>query len=323
MKLIGLILFITTLLISCQETHNEPFDLMTIPENWVRLTENDGNLIVYNSCDAGNLLLSISNSDKKQELLLHGQQEDYDFTISNSRKLNDTVFIDAKWKGTDDKQSFKFIWTDKESGLGRWITAYSNGFTSDNIFVISEKQNNFERVDQPCRECWGDECDEIENDTEQTDNLEIPVIGSFELSKMKMDSLNKYGAGDCWGTIRRYSLPNVGLAIDSMTCGEYGFTYTYYLLSDKDFIQLVYTKKSESILDPETSSYYYVQEEQVIDFNADPAISMTKIDTLTDYKLREMPINKDFSTENLKDKQTTYEHFEMEYKGTWEMEIDY
>ena len=90
MKLIGLILFIATLLISCQETQTENFDLKTLPENWVRLTENEGKLIVYNSCDAGNLLLTISNSGKKQELLLHGQQEDYSFTISNSSKLNDT-----------------------------------------------------------------------------------------------------------------------------------------------------------------------------------------------------------------------------------------
>ena len=155
------------------------------------------------------------------------------------------------------------------------------------------------------------------------EKIDIPVIGSFELSKMKMDSLNEYGAGDCWGNIRRYSLPNIGLAIDSMTCGEYGFTYTYYLLSDKDFIQVVYTKNSESILNPETNSYFYVQEEQVIDFNSDPATSMTKIDTLTDYKLREKPIDKEFSTEILKDKQTTYEHLEMNYQGTWEMEIDY
>jgi len=157
----------------------------------------------------------------------------------------------------------------------------------------------------------------------KSDLLELPVIGSFELSEMKIDSLNEYGAGDCWGTIRRYSLPNVGLAIDSMTCGEYGFTYTYYLLSNKDFIQVVYTKKSESILDPASNSYSYVQEEQVIDFNSDPATSMTKIDTLTDYKLREKPIDKEFSIEKLKDRQTTYEHLEMNYQGTWEMEIDY
>ena len=108
-----------------------------------------------------------------------------------------------------------------------------------------------------------------------------------------------------------------------MTCGEYGFTYTYYLLSDKDFIKAVYTKESESILDPEINSYFYVQKEQVIDFNSDPATVMTKIDTITSFKLREKPIENEFSTEKLKDKQTTYGHLEMNYQGTWEMGIDY
>jgi hypothetical protein len=186
------------------------------------------------------------------------------------------------------------------------------------------KKDNIESADLSVKSDSTTNPVEISTETDaKSETLNLPVIGTFELSKMKIDSVNEYGAGDCWGKIRRYSLSNVGLAIDSMTCGEYGFTYTYYLLSDNDFIQVVYTKKSESILDPETSSYYYVQEEQVIDFNVDPAISMIKIDTLTDYKLREKPINKDFSTQNLKDKQTTYEHFEMEYKESWEMEIDY
>jgi len=166
----------------------------------------------------------------------------------------------------------------------------------------------------------------IENLTKtesKSELLELPVIGTFELTSMIMDSTNEYGAGDCWGKLARYSLPSVGLAIDSMTCGEYGFTYTSYLLSDKDFIQVVYTKKSESILNPETTSYFYVQQEQVIDFNSDPAISMTRTDTVNDYKLRENPIYKNFVTETLKDRQTTYEHFEMEYQGIWEMELDY
>lgn len=156
----------------------------------------------------------------------------------------------------------------------------------------------------------------------KSEALDLPILGSFELAEMKLDSLNEYGAGDCWGTIRKYSLTNTGLAIDSMTCGEYGFTYTYYLLSDKDFIQVIYTKKSESILDTETFSYFYVQEEQIIDFKAHPAISMTKIDTITDYEARENPIDKKYLSEILEDKQTTYKHFEIDYKGAWEMKLD-
>ncbi len=161
----------------------------------------------------------------------------------------------------------------------------------------------------------------LTNTESDAEILDLPVIGTFELNSMKLDSLNEYGAGDCWGTIRRYSLSNVGLVIDSMTCGEYGYTYTYYLLSAKNFIQVVYTKKSESILDPEKNSYFYVQQEQVIDYNSNPVIKMTRIDTLNDYNQRQNQIDKKFVTDTIKDKQTTYKHFEMEYIGTWEMKL--
>jgi hypothetical protein len=155
------------------------------------------------------------------------------------------------------------------------------------------------------------------------EKLILPVMGTFELNKTKTDSLNEYGAGDCWGTIRRYTLPDAGLAIDSMSCGEYGFTYSYYLLSTNDLIQVVYSKKSESILNPESDSYFYVQQEKVIDFNSDPAIYMERTDTVYDYKSRNNHIKKKFVTETLKDKQTSYENLEGEYLKTWQRKLEY
>jgi hypothetical protein len=163
MKLIGLTISLLLLLSSCKEIKKEVFDLSSLPNDWVRLTEKDGKLVVYNSCDAGNMLLTISKNKNEFELLLHGEQEDYDFKILDATKLNDTTYLNVKWKDSDEKQEFKFLWTDKGKGLGRFITTYSNGFISDNLFVTNDKQTNFEKYDQPCRECWGDECDEIEN----------------------------------------------------------------------------------------------------------------------------------------------------------------
>jgi hypothetical protein len=113
--------------------------------------------------------LTISNNRDHFELLLHGQQEDYDFDILETTQLNDTIFLKAKWKGSDEKQDFKFFWVNKEKGLGRFITTYSSSFTSDKLFVTINKQTNFEKFDQPCRECWGDECDEIEKDVKKID----------------------------------------------------------------------------------------------------------------------------------------------------------
>ncbi len=169
MKILGLTISFLLLFTSCKETKKETFDLNSFPKEWVRLTDKDGKLVVYNSCDAGNLLLTISNKRDHFELLLHGQQEDYDFKILETTQLNDTIFLKAKWKNSDEKQDFKFFWTDKEKGLGRLITTYSSGFTSDNLFVTGDKQTNYEKFDQPCRECWGDECDEIEKDLEKID----------------------------------------------------------------------------------------------------------------------------------------------------------
>lgn len=144
-------------LTSCKQTTAIPFDITVFPKEWVRLTENNGKLIIYNSCDGGNLLLTIKKKGENFGLLLHGQQEDYDYEILESTQLGDTIFIKAKWTDSETKQDFKFFWTNKENGIGRWITTHF-----DEILVLADRQNDFEKVEQPCRECWGDECDEIE-----------------------------------------------------------------------------------------------------------------------------------------------------------------
>jgi hypothetical protein len=121
------------------------------------LTKTDSGFIVYNTCNAGNLLLTITNAKNKPGILLHGQQEDYEFDVLETYRSKDTVVVKARWKGSSELQDFKFIWTDKAKQLGRWITTYNEDFTSNEVFVTTEKQHHYRKVDQPCRECWGDE----------------------------------------------------------------------------------------------------------------------------------------------------------------------
>lgn len=160
------------LITACQEAKRAPFGLNAFPKHWVRLTKKDGKLLVYNTCDAGNLLLTISKKNGRFGLLLHGQQEDADFEIVDATQADDTIFLQTKWKGANQAQSFKFFWTDRKNGLGRFVTTYPTGLVSDELFVIRNKQINFEKVDQPCRECWGEECDEIET---LTDRKQAPI----------------------------------------------------------------------------------------------------------------------------------------------------
>ena len=170
-KIILYIIFFTALIItSCNDkktpSNQEDFDLNTLPKKWIRLTKKDNKLVVFNSCDSGNLLLTISNVKKNFEILLHGEQEDSYIKILKINQIKDTVFMETKYIDSNEKQSFKFFWINKDQGLARFITKYSDGFVSDNVFVTTEKQNNFEKIDQPCKECWGDECNEMENTVE-------------------------------------------------------------------------------------------------------------------------------------------------------------
>ncbi len=98
---------------------------------------------------------------------MHGQQEDYTFEILKAIQTeSDTVKINTKWTDSEDLIELKFFWIDKTKGLARLISKATNGIASDETFVTADRQKDFPTVNQPCRECWGNECDEFtENDT--------------------------------------------------------------------------------------------------------------------------------------------------------------
>lgn len=152
------LIFIFGILLSCSQQRTEKFDLSQLPRNWVHLTETDSGLVVYNSCDAGNLLISFNN---KSEILFHGQQEDYEFEILKTLLTeNDSVDIVTNWKGTTNKQVFKFHWIDKEKGLIRLASSSPSKVGDNFVFVNQEQQSEFPSYDQPCIECWPEEeCD--------------------------------------------------------------------------------------------------------------------------------------------------------------------
>ena len=163
---------------------------------------------------------------------------------------------------------------------------------------------------------------EKETTTNQHGNkIDLPAFGVFDLAAMKVDSTHKYGAGDCEGNVTRYASAHGGLATDSLLCGEWGYTYTHYLLSPKGSIQGVFITKSESAVNPQNNAYYFILTEQIIDFKSDPASVLVRIDTANDYsnKVIEKPFTED-TTANL---QTSQDHWQMEYESLWEKELDY
>ena len=94
--------------------------------------------------------------------------------------------------------------------------------------------------------------------------LDLPILGTFDLTTASIGGTNEYGGGDCFGEITKYSIPDGTLAIDSMSCGDYGYTYTYYLLGPEDLIQAVFIRKSQPFLNKENNYDGYLIKEQVI-----------------------------------------------------------
>jgi hypothetical protein len=150
--------------------------------------------------------------------------------------------------------------------------------------------------------------------------LENLTLGKFSRSGVTRDSTNEYGAGDCFGKVTYYSQGSMGLGIDSMSCGEYGYTYTHYLLDSKKAIQVVYLKKSEALLQPE-GNWKYALTERIFDFRNSQATIMERVDTLND--LNKDVIAKDYEVKNLNDRQTALKKWATDFKELWVMEESY
>lgn len=142
-----------------QADTKKPFNLVELPAEWIHLTKTDTGYIIYNSCDAGNSLYTIGFKPKPN-FLMHGQQEDYPYQILDCYQIaNDTIVIHAMGEGFTQPQDIKFVWYDKQKQVGRFITTFATGYTSNELYVTDKMQKNFPVYNQPCKECWGDECD--------------------------------------------------------------------------------------------------------------------------------------------------------------------
>ena len=149
----------------------EPFDIGNLPSEWIRLTETDSGMVIYNSCDGGNKLIRVTNQENKKELFFYGQQEPSIFKVIDSEKANSkTINFRVKMLSLadstefDEYQYFKLTWIDEKRGLSKWETTYMPGYDPiEEIFVSEKFASDFVTIEQPCIECWGDECDEIIN----------------------------------------------------------------------------------------------------------------------------------------------------------------
>jgi len=183
-------LFVFVLIVSsCTQKDNAQFNTQELETEWVRLTKTDSTYIVYNSCDAGNMHITL----KGENIILHGEQEDSEFTILEFLEVNKIItLVKTISKSSNEAQSFVFIWIDKEKGLGSWGTEFSNGHSWTYSFVLKDKASDYITVDQPCVECWGEECDDLVLDsvTERENAFKTALLKDFSFTDLDQSSQN-------------------------------------------------------------------------------------------------------------------------------------
>lgn len=126
-------------------------EVANIPANWTRLTASKSEYTVYNTCDGGNLKISVYKDDKGWHLLCHGQQEDYLYRITRTVNERNQILFDCVSEDGSSKQQFRFQWTDKHKGLAQWEGL---GWNWKQTFVSLSHEIDFRHEVQPCQECW-------------------------------------------------------------------------------------------------------------------------------------------------------------------------
>lgn len=162
---------VVTALVSCSDKHpqTKPLNLEMIPKNWIGLTEQEGKKIIYQPCDSQNSEVKLIKNDSSYTILLIGGQDDFLFDIVKYELIGDSIKFKTTWEKSDIQQNFSFVWVQKEKGIGRWKTTFPNGFVLDTEFVEDAHRKSFETIVQPCVECWGDECDELDEVSQAQD----------------------------------------------------------------------------------------------------------------------------------------------------------
>lgn len=145
--------------------------------------------------------------------------------------------------------------------------------------------------------------------------------GKLEISNWEFQKIHDYGAGDCYGKVANYTHTGdpIILGIDSMSCGEYGDTYTFYFLDQAETLLAVYSKKIEPFFNPADESVSYLLTEKKQNFKEISAPGLIRMDTLD---MRTNPIaDKPFESNNSSSTESTSEEWLKAYQKLWTLQV--
>ncbi len=137
-----------------EEVKEQILTLSDFPNQWVMLTPTDSGQVIFNPCDAENPQLQFLEEDGYMYLheILGQEAEGYTVEEAVQTSTGEMRFsVTSTLSGAH--QTIVFNYTNKDQLVGRW----SGISHSEYEFVAATNIKTFHAIDQPCKECWGEE----------------------------------------------------------------------------------------------------------------------------------------------------------------------
>jgi len=149
--------FTTIILLLCTHPIFSQVDSAFWNKQFVQLSFKGGDTVIFNPCDALNRTLFIS-----QDSIFDNQgQEQVTMKIANAEH-NDTA-----WVLHTPLADYTLVYYNETSGIAKWKIKYKPiKYPVKILFVQKEKSNCFKVINQPCKECWGSDCDDVKKKTD-------------------------------------------------------------------------------------------------------------------------------------------------------------
>lgn len=146
--------------------------------------------------------------------------------------------------------------------------------------------------------------------TSCTDNSEfVPsenAIFGYSLSEFSTEDPERYGNGECWGTLQTYSKDEIKIVVDKLQCSDYNLSKCY-LLFKNDKITTAHSVIFETILAEETENKRFSAIESIYSFAAEPPTILRRTDVLEKQNLTLIKTN--FDTLKMENVEAEYVEF--------------
>lgn len=125
-------------------------DLKTFSKEWIKLTLDKNEKVIFNPCDANNRTIDIVSKDSCYTILEgRGQGASY-YEIKSAKWTSDTTLTITAFDTSSKKlETIKIDFTNSTKSTAIWTFSYDN-FETKNEFVNSDNKTKYLLVKEPC-----------------------------------------------------------------------------------------------------------------------------------------------------------------------------